>query len=189
MYQKGENKRDIIVRIADQLVYQRGYDHTSYRDISEAAGIPRGNFYHYFKTKDEILIAVINHRIDDIRTMLEQWEIEFPKPFERLKRYVQMIRNSQEGALRYGCPMGSLNTELGKDHPALRDEARKMFDVFHDWLTRQFVLLGKNKQADVLARRLQAYTQGIAVIAHTYADQAFLQEEARELDRWLDELA
>ncbi|MDH5192012.1 MAG: TetR/AcrR family transcriptional regulator, partial [Gammaproteobacteria bacterium] len=54
---KGEANRQHIVDVADNLFYQKGYNQTSFTDIAEASEIPRGNFYYYFKTKDEILLA------------------------------------------------------------------------------------------------------------------------------------
>jgi AcrR family transcriptional regulator len=68
--------REHIVRTADELFYRQGFQHTSFAD---AVGISRGNFYYHFKTKDEILAAVIGARITERRRMLGQWDAEqFP---------------------------------------------------------------------------------------------------------------
>ena len=55
--------RDQIVDAADQLFYQQGFEHTSFADIANAVNISRGNFYYHFKTKDDILDAVIDLRL------------------------------------------------------------------------------------------------------------------------------
>ncbi|HEY7886322.1 MAG TPA: helix-turn-helix domain-containing protein, partial [Cellvibrionaceae bacterium] len=52
-----------IVAAADRLFYERGFDATSFADIAEAVQISRGNFYYHFKTKDDILDAVIARRL------------------------------------------------------------------------------------------------------------------------------
>ncbi len=57
--------RDRIVQAADQLFYRQGFEHTSFSDIADDVQISRGNFYYHFKTKDEILDAVINVRLVD----------------------------------------------------------------------------------------------------------------------------
>jgi len=62
--------RERIVDKADQLFYEQGFEHTSFTQIAEALGISRGNFYYHFKTKDEILDAVISHRIVRTNSML-----------------------------------------------------------------------------------------------------------------------
>ena len=46
---KGENNRTRIIEAADQLFYKHGYNQTSFSDIADITGIPRGNFYYYFK--------------------------------------------------------------------------------------------------------------------------------------------
>ena len=70
MGSKGESNRQRIIDAADALFYQRGYNQTSFQDISDETGIPRGNFYYYFKTKDEILSAVVATRAADIGGLL-----------------------------------------------------------------------------------------------------------------------
>ena len=133
MREKGESNRQRIVETADQLFYHKGFNQTSFSDIAEAADLARGNFYYYFKSKDEILHAVIEHRIDGIRAMLEQWDQEFPDPRDRLKRYIDILKYEQNQVLRFGCPIGSLNSELNKQHPE-KHYAAEMFDVFRNWL-------------------------------------------------------
>ncbi|HBU98755.1 TetR/AcrR family transcriptional regulator, partial [Thalassospira lucentensis] len=68
--------RDRIIETADILFYQQGFEATSFADIALAVGISRGNFYHHFKTKDDILDGVINHRLANTEQMLDRWEIE-----------------------------------------------------------------------------------------------------------------
>ena len=51
--------REQITAAADELFYRRGYEYTSFADIAAAVNLSRGNFYYHFKTKDEILDAVI----------------------------------------------------------------------------------------------------------------------------------
>ncbi|MEK6663804.1 MAG: TetR/AcrR family transcriptional regulator [Pseudomonadota bacterium] len=184
---QGETVRREIVEAANRLFYHRGYNQTSFTDIAEAAGIPRGNFYYYFKTKDDILGAVIDARIENIQTMLVEWDAVDPDPRQRLKRFAQMIRGSEKDLLRYGCPMGSLNIELGKAQPALKARAKKMFDLFIDWLTRQLAALG---QADAarLALQVMGRVQGVAVMTQVYGDREFLRAQLAEFDAWIESL-
>ena len=83
--------RDYIVEAADQLFYRRGYQHTSFADIADAVRISRGNFYHHFKTKDEILDAVINARLDGTRSMLEHWAIDGKGPEDRIRSFIHLL--------------------------------------------------------------------------------------------------
>lgn len=190
MYRKGQETRDLIIDTADRLFYERGYDHTSFRSIAQEAGVPSGNFYHYFKAKENILEAVIERRRAMIQAQLDIWQQENPTPLARLKRFVQMLRNGgEDGAFEYGCPVGSLTTELGKEHKEQQQKASSLFDTFIDWLEKQFAELGYGDESRDYAKRLLAYAQGISVVSHAYRDPAFLNKEADALDHWLASLA
>lgn len=173
---------------ANRLFYQRGYNQTSFSDIAEAADVPRGNFYYYFRSKEEILSAVIQSRMVSIQDMLEQWQRQIGSPRERLKRYVQILLNEEKDVLRYGCPMGSLNMELAKNQLALHSRAAQMFDLFLNWLGAQFQALGKGEESRDLALQLLAETQGTALLSSVYRDKVFLEREAARLEHWLDSL-
>ncbi len=187
MGSKGDVNRRRIVSAADDLFYRRGFEHTSFTDIADAASIPRGNFYYYFKTKDDILSAVIQQRSQDIKNMLAQWDEEFSSPHDRLKREVKMIVNSQEKIKEHGCPLGSLCLELSKLQHMQQYSANEMFEIFRDWNARQFSLLGYEQEANQLALHLLARIQGIATILNAYEDQAFLEHEVALLDDWIDQ--
>lgn len=184
---QGEAVRRDIVAAANRLFYHRGYNQASFTDIAAAAGIPRGNFYYYFKSKDEILGAVIDARIEGVRSMLAEWDATEQNPRLRLKLFCQMILGSEKELLRYGCPMGSLNIELGKAQPVLKAKAKQMFDLFIDWLTQQFASMG-HKHATQLAMDLMARAQGVAVVTQVYGDREFLRSQLKAFDAWIESL-
>jgi len=181
---QGEAVRREIVEAANRLFYHRGYNQTSFTDIAEAAGIPRGNFYYYFKSKDDILGAVVDARIERIRAMLAEWDAQEPDPRGRLRLFAQMLRNAEKDLVRYGCPMGSLNIELGKAQPVLKAKAKKMFDLFRAWLAAQLAALG-HQDASGAALRLLGRAQGVAVMAQVYGDREYLREQIAELEAWI----
>jgi len=185
---KGERTRAEIVACAKELFYRRGYGATSFSDIVDAAGLYRGNIYHYFKTKDEILEAVVAQRVQEFRALQEVWERQCPDPKERLVRFVEMIAEREEDLVRFGCPIGTINTELGKARCDLQGSAKALFDLFRDWLTTQFVALGREAEAQSLAFHLLGRAQGISLIAHVYHDPAVLQREVATLRAWVDAL-
>ena len=188
MKQKGHINRERIVQAADDLFYQRGYNQTSFSDIADAAEVPRGNFYYYFKTKDDILKAVVDHRLEGIRALLASWEDELPGPRECLKRYVQIMRNEEKNAVRYGCPMGSLSAELAKTRPDLKEKTAQMFEVMREFLQRQLVALGHAEDAENLSMHLLARVQGAVLVANVYDNKAFLRAEADQISAWIDTL-
>jgi AcrR family transcriptional regulator len=189
MSRKSERTRQRIVEAANRLFYHKGYHQTSFSDVVAAANVPRGNIYYYFKTKDEILEAAIHYRLERIRQMLDNWNGDYRTPIERLQRFVEILSNSADSITRFGCPMGTLNTELGKDRGPLQAHAERLFEVFENWLSDQFAELGYAGRAQELALRLMAQGQGISVIAHAHQDPGFVAREKTRLSRWLDQLA
>ena len=185
---KGEKTRSDIVECARQLFYAHGYDGTSFSDIVEASGLVRGNIYHYFKSKDDILKAVIEQHLADYRVLLAQWEKESADPRVRLVSFVAMITGRKAELVKFGCPIGTLNTELAKDRRDLQQAARALFDLFRDWLSARFRELGKDAEADALALHLLGRAQGIAVISHVYRDTKLLQQETGQLCDWIRQL-
>jgi len=186
---KSERTRQRIVEAANRLFYHKGYHNTSFTDVVNASGVPRGNIYYYFKSKEDILHAALKYRISRIEQMLQSWNERYPTPLERLDRFLEILPDSADSLARYGCPMGTLNAELGKNDPSLQAEARSMFLLFEDWLTDQFAELGYAGRAREFARRLLARGQGISMITHVYHDRRFLMQETDLLQRWIHRLA
>jgi TetR/AcrR family transcriptional regulator, transcriptional repressor for nem operon len=178
--------RQHIVDAADRLFYRQGYEHTSFSDIADAVRISRGNFYYYFKAKDEILVAVIEARLTGTRAMLEQWEAEGKTPADRLRRFIDMLITNRVDIKRYGCPVGTLCTEMAKLNHASHAEANKLFTLFRTWLRRQFTRLGRKAEADQLAMHLLARSQGVATLANTFHDDAFIRQEVAQMHAWLN---
>ena len=188
---KGSANRQRIVDAADRLFYSRGYNQTSFSDISDETGIPRGNFYYYFKTKEDILTAVVESRVSEFSQMLDQCNSSSDDPRERLLALANMpVKNEQE-VLKYGCPIGSLSTELTKeqDQAVSAIKLTAVFDLLRDWCKQQFMALGLgDARADDYALDLLARMQGITLIANVYKDSAFLHRASGELSDWLNSI-
>jgi AcrR family transcriptional regulator len=181
--------RSAIVDAADALFYHRGYAHTSFADIAGAVGISRGNFYYHFRTKDEILDAVIAGRIERTRTMLAEWGGGAESPLGRIRAFVHIVLRNQADIERYGCPVGTLTAEMAKlGHPA-RAEAATLFVLFRDWLREQFQAMGAGSDADALALHVLVWSQGVATLANALGDAGLLTAEVARMERWLDEQA
>ncbi|WP_203337334.1 TetR/AcrR family transcriptional regulator [Nocardioides limicola] len=179
--------RERIIDTANRLFYEQGYEQTSFASIAQAVGISRGNFYYHFKTKDEILDAVIEARLSSTREMLTTWSDESPDPLERVRRFVEIVITNQRDIENYGCPVGTLTNELAKlDHPS-REHAVGVFDVFRTWLGGQFELLGAPDEADALAMHVLSFSQGVAAVSNAFHDRDFVEREVARMNTWLTE--
>ncbi|MDO3385465.1 TetR/AcrR family transcriptional regulator [Gilvimarinus sp. SDUM040013] len=177
-----------IIECADELFYQQGFTHTSFAQIAAKVGISRGNFYHHFKTKDAILDAVIERRLEKTRHMLKAWEGKSNTPAQRVRCFIKILTTNWSSIRLYGCPVGTLSTELGKlDHPQ-RKHAGEVFTVFKDWLVHQFVAMGQQTLAEEHALHVLAFSQGTATLASTYRDKSFVDREIERMCQWLQSL-
>ena len=177
--------RDHIIEAADQLFYRQGFEHTSFSNIADAVQISRGNFYHHFKSKDEILDAVINVRLTNTQMMLDKWEIEGKTPEDRIRSFINILIANKAKIKQYGCPVGTLCTELAKLNHVAQPEANSLFTLFRTWLRRQFTLLGREADADELAMHLLARSQGVAALANAFQDEKFIKHEVQQMSDWL----
>lgn len=181
--------RDRIVEAADQLFYQRGFEHTSFSEIADVVKISRGNFYYHFKTKDEILEAVIENRLKNTRKLLSQWEERGQSPAERIGCFIHILIANRAKIILYGCPVGTLSAELSKlDHISQQD-ANRLFSLFRDWLRDQFIELGRTQDADDLAMHLLARSQGVATLANAFQDEKFVEQEVEQMRQWVEACA
>lgn len=183
---RDKTTRGHIVEAADRLFYRQGYEHTSFSDIAEVVQISRGNFYHHFKSKDEILAAVIELRLANTRAMLQRWEAASEGPADRIRSFIDILVVNRGDIQRYGCPVGTLTGELAKLGHLAQGEANELFTLFRTWLRRQFTLLGRKADADALAMHLLARSQGVATLANAFHDEKFIRQEVRLLHGWLD---
>ena len=179
--------RDRIVEHADRLFYEGGYDHTSFATIAAEVGISRGNFHHHFKAKDDILAAVIERRRNSTAAMLRSWERAAATPTDRLGCFIDMVAENRQDIMRFGCPVGSLCSELAKQEHSLLGESGTIFEQFRTWLREQFEQLDVAQEPDDLAMHLLAMSQGVAVLANVYKDPEFVAREVARMHRWLDD--
>ncbi|TVZ41585.1 TetR family transcriptional regulator [Alteromonadaceae bacterium 2753L.S.0a.02] len=184
---KPQTKAEIIAA-ADTLFYEQGFEHTSFSQIATSVGISRGNFYHHFKTKDDILDGVIQLRLARTNDMLQDWENSKQSPSARIRCFINILIMNRAKIKRFGCPVGTLSNELTKlDHPG-KVAANKLFTLFRKWLRKQFIELGCGEESDDLAMHVLAISQGVATLASAYQDEKFINREVKKLCTWLAQI-
>ena len=189
MSPRRSDSREKIVAAARRMFYTRGYGETSLGDLARASGVPKGNFYYHFPTKDDVLRAVVEARRADIDAALQRWGAAHPSPRDRLGRFVEMITSERADLVSYGCPTGSLLTELGKAQGGLRDEALAIMELYVRFTAAAITTLG---HAPDDARRhavhLMSRLQGAILMAQAYGDPQLLDQELDRARGWLESL-
>jgi AcrR family transcriptional regulator len=181
------DKRERLVAAATDLLHRQGVQGTTLADIASAADVPLGNVYYYFKTRDDIVHAVIDRRLEELTAALSLLESR-RTPKARLKGLAELWSESAEIVADHGCPLGGLSLELNKCPGQVTEHARALLARVVDWAEGQFRELGLRDPRG-LAVHYVSGVQGAAVLANTFGDAPLLTAEVRRLGRWLDELA
>lgn len=187
--EKGSDKRGRLVESACRLLHEQGVAGTSLADVAKDAGVVVGNIYYYFKTKDDLVQAVIDAHGDMIGAALAALDQD-PDPRARLKGFARALAASGEYAARFGCPHGTLCSELGKREDGMDRAAAAMMTRYVDWAREQFRLLGKDEAAahDHAVTLVSIY-QGASLLANTFRDPGLMAAQARQLEAWIDTAA
>ena len=181
-------KRDRLVAGAGETIYRQGVEATTIADIAEAADVPVGNVYYYFKTKDELVAATIDGYAQEDHELLSSIEQQHRTPRARLKGLVRLLLSQSDRVALHGCPRGSLCSELEKQDNDLARACRELMRTPLDWVEQQFKVMGRSDARDLAFALLASY-QGIALLTNTFRDPALMAREGRRLERWIDSLA
>jgi TetR/AcrR family transcriptional repressor of nem operon len=109
---KKQSTREEILDAIFMLVYTNGYNGTSMSMILKECNIPKGSLYHYFKSKKEMVLAVIKERLAP--RMDEFYSFSNDENKHSIDILIDtIIKISQnEQLVKYGCPLNRLNQEM-----------------------------------------------------------------------------
>jgi len=181
-------KRERLIRAGRDVIYRQGYSPTTLAQIAEAASVPLGNVYYYFKTKEAIAEAVIDARVAELRAALERAERR-ERPEERLAALLEIHLERCDDVAQRGCPYGTLAGELGKRDGPLGERAALLVELQREWMEQQFRAMGQGRRSRALALELLCAAQGAALVAHALGEPDAMRTRFRELGAWVRGLA
>lgn len=126
---KTDKKRERIVRCAFELIYDGSYNGVGVNEIVSAANVPKGSFYYYFGSKENLCIEAIalftQHLVQDANQLANDTSL---RPLERLNRYFDN-RASYFSEYNYsrGCFAGNLALEMGDVSEPIREAVESCF--------------------------------------------------------------
>ncbi|GIH97409.1 TetR/AcrR family transcriptional regulator [Planobispora siamensis] len=180
-------KRERLAAAAVRILHEQGVEKTTLADIAKAAEVPVGNVYYYFKTKDQLIEAAIEAHRRDLGEMTASLD-RLPTPQERLKALLNGWVEQRELAARFGCPTGTLASELDKRDDGLDRAIADVMRALLDWAELQFREMGRDDSRELAVALIAAY-QGISLLTNTFRDPELMAVEGRRLERWIDSLA
>ena len=177
---RGRASRERIVERAAELFAERGIAGTSLDEVLAAAGAGKGQFYHYFRSRDELAAAAVEQRCAQVVTGLTQALGGVSSLAELEQALAGFIAGFEQMGLP-GCPIGTLATEVAGRNEAARLQAAAGFDAWERLLAdalarmRQRGELRADAQPAMLATGLLASIVGGMVLSQTRRDVASLR--------------
>jgi TetR/AcrR family transcriptional repressor of nem operon len=133
--QKGAATRDQILNAASRLIHVQGYQSTSLDDVLRESGVGKGNFYYYFKSKEDLGYAIIDRirRAFVERGLGPAFGDTDADPVGQLHAFFDRVLDSQrQRNCVGGCAIGNLACELSDVHEGFRQQLAGIFDVYRD---------------------------------------------------------
>lgn len=128
----GPATKNRILEVAFRLFHEQGYHATSISTILREADVNSGSLYHYFPSKEALLVGVLDWAIGACHPLvMAPVEKVIDEPIERVFALLRQYRDGMEMFhCRMGCPIGNLALEVADDSP----DARKLIDAnFVNW--------------------------------------------------------
>ena len=120
---RSERTRFKIISEAASLFHHKGYTATGLDELLKNAGVTKGAFYHHFKSKKDVALAVINEVVaDKVRKRMIQPVVNSPKPIAAIRKVVSTLRTETPPPdLLTGCPINNLASELALQDKELQN--------------------------------------------------------------------
>jgi TetR/AcrR family transcriptional repressor of nem operon len=113
------------------LIHLRGFAASGVKDITDAAGVPKGSFYAYFPSKEAFASAILDAYWVDIETRLVPILGGDGSMQERITRFFHALANEHEaGNFLLGCLIGNLSLELSSSSEPIRTQ---LIDILERW--------------------------------------------------------
>lgn len=192
--QKGAATRDQILDAAARLIHLQGYHGTSLDDVLRKSGVGKGNFYYYFKSKEELAYAIIDRAVDAFiaRTLEPSFADTSADPIAQIHAFFDRVLETQrQRNCVGGCPLGNLASELSDVHEGIR---RRLAGIFTEWRERLTDALargqeqGRVRRACVPADGAQFFVaslEGAILLAKVTKDISVMEKCVTELKQHL----
>jgi TetR/AcrR family transcriptional repressor of nem operon len=177
---RGRASRERIVERAAELFAERGIAATSVDEVLAAAGAGKGQFYHYFRSRDELAAAAVGFRCAQVMAELTQALGSVSSLAELEWALAGFVAGFEESGMP-GCPIGTLAAEVAGRNEEARRQAAAGFDAWERLLAdalermRHRGELRADAESAVLATGLLAAIEGGMVLSQARRDMASLR--------------
>lgn len=130
----GNETREHIIETGAELILRNGFRATGINTVLEEAGVPKGSFYYYFKSKNDFGLAVIDAYAESYRERLDATLGDHSRtPLARIRLYLEAAAGDvEESDYSKGCLIGNLGQELAAQNDAFRERLNNVFAAWEE---------------------------------------------------------
>ena len=180
------DSRQRILATAKELFLARGYAATTVDAICEKAGLTKGSFYHFFDSKEQLGLAVLDWSLQRSAQMLSDGpHRQIADPVERALAFIDHIADCSPELWSGGCLLGSFALELAETNVRMQKAISGMFQAVTDNFAEMLEPLVANTDdkegttAEELADQLLGTLEGSIVLAKAYRDASRIPKAIR----------
>jgi TetR/AcrR family transcriptional repressor of nem operon len=190
----GRTTRDALVVAARRLMEVRGYQNTSLDDVLRESGVGKGNFYHHFRSKEDLGYAIIDQIISSFleRTLEPCFSDLEGHRLNQIRCFLaRVLEYQRERRCVGGCAMGNLASELSDVHEGFRARLASVFTAWQERLTlalREAQTRGEvvpGCQPEGVAHFLVAALEGSILLSKVTKNIGVMEQCVIEIERYL----
>jgi len=122
------NSRQQLLDTGLQLLLERGYNGLGMQDLLQAAGVPKGSFYHHFDSKQDFALQVVDRYMAEVHAGLDAClDDDTRPPLQRIRRFFELSRDKYGREGYFGCMLGGLGQELSGTSEVFRCKIEDCF--------------------------------------------------------------
>ena len=178
---KGEESRQRLIECAAELFWKNGYSATGISEILKQTGLPKGSFYFYFKSKDDLATAVTEYYqkilLEQFRSSSQRndWESFIEEIFDYLF-------GRATGQTFAGCPYAVMGMETALSKPAVASVFMEGLKKFEQIFQEVLLYSGLSPDhAKILSQRMLSIYQGYLLLERISNNTSFLKNARKNM--------
>jgi TetR/AcrR family transcriptional repressor of nem operon len=150
---KKTDKKTEIIDVGTELISVNGYNATGIDAVLREAGVPKGSFYYYFRSKEDFGLAIIDQFATQYDAKLSSFfDDPAVSPLNRMRNYFEhSLEHMTENQFTKGCLIGNLGQELADQNERFR---QKLDVIFHSWKQRFSCCVAEAQESGEIAADL-----------------------------------
>ena len=128
-----QDRKEEIIETAAALLQTRSYSAFSYQDLSDELGIRKASIHHHFRTKEDLMVAVVKHYGEVTKARLSEIAALFDQPWDRFESYLAVVAETMLSGDKI-CTVGAIQSEHNVVPESVRAASNAANQYIRGWL-------------------------------------------------------